>query len=43
MTFGDVNEQGYDFRLMIFMDRKYNFGDFNSLSAMDGHDHPLKN
>ncbi len=32
MTVGDVNEQGYDFRLVMFMDRKYIFGDFNEFS-----------
>ncbi len=32
MTFGDVNEQGYDFWLVMFMDRKYNFGDVNEFS-----------
>ncbi len=32
MTFGDVNEQGYDFRLVMFMERKYFFGDVNEFS-----------
>ncbi len=32
MTFGDVNEQGYDFWLVVFMDRKYTFGDVNEFS-----------
>ncbi len=27
MTFSDVNKQGYDFRLVLFMDTKYRFGD----------------
>ena len=27
MLIGDVNEQGYCFRLVIFMDRRYCFGD----------------
>ncbi len=29
MTIGDVNEQGYCFRLVMFMDRRYPFGDVN--------------
>ncbi len=29
MTIGDVNEQWYCFRLMMFMDRRYGFGDVN--------------
>ncbi len=29
MTFGDVDEQGYDFWLVMFKDRKYIFGDVN--------------
>ncbi len=29
MTIGDVNEQGHCFRLVIFMDRRYHFGDIN--------------
>ncbi len=29
MTFGDVYEQGYCFRLVIFIDRRYRFGDVN--------------
>ncbi len=32
MTFGDVNEQGYDFRLVMFMNRKYIFGVVNEFS-----------
>jgi hypothetical protein len=32
MTFGDVNEQGYDFQLVVFMDRKYIFGDVDEFS-----------
>ncbi len=32
MTFGDVNEQGYDIWLLMFMDRKYLFGDVNEFS-----------
>ncbi len=32
MTFGDVNEQGYNFQLVMFMDRKYHFGDVNEFS-----------
>ncbi len=29
MPFGDANEQGYDFWLVMFMDTKYRFGDVN--------------
>ncbi len=29
MTIGDVNEQVYCFRLVMFMDRRYRFGDVN--------------
>ncbi len=29
MTFGYVNEQGYCFQLVMFMDRRYCFGDVN--------------
>ncbi len=29
MTIGDVNEQGYCFWLVMFMDRRYCFGDIN--------------
>jgi hypothetical protein len=29
MTIGDVNEQKYHFRLVMFMDRVYHFGDVN--------------
>ncbi len=29
MTIGDVYEQGYVYRLMMFMDIKYCFGDVN--------------
>jgi hypothetical protein len=29
MTIGDVNEQGYCFPLVMFMDRRYCFGDVN--------------
>ncbi len=29
MTIGDVNEQVYCFRLVMFMDRGYHFGDVN--------------
>ena len=29
MTIGDVNEQGYCFRLVMFMDRRYSVGDVN--------------
>ena len=29
MTIGDVNEQEYPFQLVIFMDRGYQYGDFN--------------
>ncbi len=29
MTIGDVNEQGYCFWLVMFMDRRYCFGDVN--------------
>ncbi len=29
MTIGDVNEQEYCFRLVMFMDRRYCFGDVN--------------
>ncbi len=29
MTIGDVNEQGYCFLLVMFMDRRYPFGDLN--------------
>ncbi len=29
MTFSDVNKQGYDFRLVMFMETKYHFGDVN--------------
>ncbi len=29
MTMGDVNEKGYCFRLVMFMDRRYCFGDVN--------------
>ncbi len=32
MTFGDVNEQGYDFWLVMYMDRKYHFGDVNEFN-----------
>ncbi len=38
MTFGDVNEQGYDFWLVMFMDRTYIFGDvkeFNYFSDVN--------
>jgi hypothetical protein len=27
MTIGDVNEQGYCFQMVMFMDRRYRFGD----------------
>jgi hypothetical protein len=27
MTLGDVNEQGYCFRMVMFMDKRYPFGD----------------
>jgi hypothetical protein len=43
MTISDVNEQGYCYQLVMLMDRVYHFIDVNSLSAMDGHDRPLKN
>jgi hypothetical protein len=29
MTIGDVNEQWHCFRLVMFMDRRYCFGDVN--------------
>jgi hypothetical protein len=29
MTIGDVNEQEYHFRLVMFMDRGYQYGDVN--------------
>ncbi len=29
MTIGDVNEQVYCFRLVMFMDRRCSFGDVN--------------
>ncbi len=29
MTIGDVNEQEYHFRFMMFMDRVYHFSDVN--------------
>ncbi len=29
MTIGGVNEQGYCFRLVMFMDKMYCFGDVN--------------
>ncbi len=29
MTVGDVYEQGYVYRLVMFMDTKYHFGDVN--------------
>ncbi len=29
MTIGDVNEQGCCFQLVMFMDRRYRFGDVN--------------
>ncbi len=29
MTIGDVNEQEYCFRLVMFMDRGYQYGDVN--------------
>ncbi len=29
MTIGDVNEQGYCFQLVMFMDMRYCFGDVN--------------
>jgi hypothetical protein len=29
MTIGDVNEQEYCFQLVMFMDRRYQFGDVN--------------
>ncbi len=29
MTIGDVYEQGYCFQLVMFMDRRYRFGDIN--------------
>ncbi len=29
MTIGDVYEQGYCFRLVMFMNRRYRFGDVN--------------
>jgi hypothetical protein len=32
MTFGYVNERGYDFQLVMFMDRNYCFGDVSEFS-----------
>ncbi len=32
MTTGDVYEQGYDFQLVMFIDRKYLFGDVNEFN-----------
>ncbi len=32
MTIGDVYEQGYVYRLVMFMDTKYRFGDVNELA-----------
>ena len=29
MTISDVNEQGYHYRLVMFMDRVYHFSDVN--------------
>jgi hypothetical protein len=29
MTIGDVNKQGYCFELVMFMDKRYSFGDVN--------------
>ncbi len=36
MTFSDVNKQGYDFWLVMFMDTKYCFGDVNEFIHFSG-------